>query len=213
MPLIHRTDSDRWVLVASKGGAPDHPSWYQNLEADPTATIQVNNTLTVAPTAIRFANIKTTLQTAGCTTCHISTNGPLTALADGVDGGQGVYVYNATSAFPNLTFNSENYWVDVVFNAAGGGDITPPTVSAVTPVNGAGGVAITSGVTATFTETMTASTVASNTFELRDASGALVPATVTYNAATRTATLQPTAALGNSTIYTATVKGGWLNIT
>ena len=99
-------------------------------------------------------------------------------------------------------------WVDVVFNAAGGGDITPPTVSAVTPVNGAGGVAITSGVTATFTETMTASTVASNTFELRDVSGALVPATVIYNVATRTVTLQPTAALGNSTIYTATVKGG-----
>lgn len=40
-PLIHRTDSDRWIVVASKGGAPEHPSWYQNLEADPEATIQV----------------------------------------------------------------------------------------------------------------------------------------------------------------------------
>jgi len=41
-PLIHRTDGkDRWVVVASKGGAPAHPSWYENLLADPQATIQV----------------------------------------------------------------------------------------------------------------------------------------------------------------------------
>jgi deazaflavin-dependent oxidoreductase (nitroreductase family) len=41
-PLIHRVDGDRWVVVASKGGAPEHPAWYENLLADPTATIQVN---------------------------------------------------------------------------------------------------------------------------------------------------------------------------
>jgi len=40
-PLIHRTDGDRWVVVASKGGAPEHPGWYQNLLADPEATIEV----------------------------------------------------------------------------------------------------------------------------------------------------------------------------
>lgn len=40
-PLIHRTDDDRWVVVASKGGAPDHPDWFRNLEANPEATIQV----------------------------------------------------------------------------------------------------------------------------------------------------------------------------
>jgi len=40
-PLIHRTDGDRFVVVASKGGAPDHPGWFKNLEADPDATIQV----------------------------------------------------------------------------------------------------------------------------------------------------------------------------
>jgi deazaflavin-dependent oxidoreductase (nitroreductase family) len=42
-PLIHRTDGDTWVVVASKGGAPEHPGWYQNLEADPEATIQVKD--------------------------------------------------------------------------------------------------------------------------------------------------------------------------
>jgi deazaflavin-dependent oxidoreductase (nitroreductase family) len=42
-PLIHRTDDDHWVVVASKGGAPDHPAWYKNLESDPQATIQVKD--------------------------------------------------------------------------------------------------------------------------------------------------------------------------
>lgn len=40
-PLIHRTDGDRWVVVASKGGAPDNPGWFENLKADPRASIQV----------------------------------------------------------------------------------------------------------------------------------------------------------------------------
>ncbi len=40
-PLIHRTDNGRWIVIASKGGAPEHPAWYLNLEADPEATIQV----------------------------------------------------------------------------------------------------------------------------------------------------------------------------
>ena len=38
------------------------------------------------------------------------TNGPLTALASG-----GVYAYGSGNAFPSLTFNASNYWVDVVY--------------------------------------------------------------------------------------------------
>ena len=40
-PLIHRVDGDRWIVMASMGGAPRHPQWYRNLEADPEATVQV----------------------------------------------------------------------------------------------------------------------------------------------------------------------------
>jgi deazaflavin-dependent oxidoreductase (nitroreductase family) len=40
-PLIHRTDGERWIVVASKGGAPEHPGWFENLQADPKVTIQV----------------------------------------------------------------------------------------------------------------------------------------------------------------------------
>jgi deazaflavin-dependent oxidoreductase (nitroreductase family) len=42
-PLIHRTDGDRWVVVASKGGAPENPAWYENLRAEPHATITVKD--------------------------------------------------------------------------------------------------------------------------------------------------------------------------
>ena len=45
-------------------------------------------------------------------------NGPLHALASGLDGGNGVFKYTATSALPNQTFNSTNYWVDVVFTGS-----------------------------------------------------------------------------------------------
>jgi deazaflavin-dependent oxidoreductase (nitroreductase family) len=40
-PLIHRTDDTNWVVVASKGGTPENPDWYENLLAQPDATIQV----------------------------------------------------------------------------------------------------------------------------------------------------------------------------
>ena len=39
--LIYGTDGDRLVLVASKGGAPEHPAWYLNLEATPAVEIQL----------------------------------------------------------------------------------------------------------------------------------------------------------------------------
>jgi hypothetical protein len=43
------------------------------------------------------------------------TNGPLTALADGTNGGNGVYAYSPSSTFPTNSWNKTNYWVDVLF--------------------------------------------------------------------------------------------------
>jgi deazaflavin-dependent oxidoreductase (nitroreductase family) len=40
-PLIYRRSGDDYLIVASKGGAPDHPGWYKNLVAHPDVTIQV----------------------------------------------------------------------------------------------------------------------------------------------------------------------------
>lgn len=44
-----------------------------------------------------------------------TTRGPLTALKNGTDGSNGVYRYGATSGFPTSSYQSSNYWVDVVF--------------------------------------------------------------------------------------------------
>ena len=56
----------------------------------------------------RYANNGGYFASAGVDT------GPLHALRNGVSGGNGVYRYGVV-AFPNSTFNSTNYWVDVVF--------------------------------------------------------------------------------------------------
>lgn len=41
MPLIYQPDGDNYVIVASKGGWPNHPLWYLNLVADPSVEVQV----------------------------------------------------------------------------------------------------------------------------------------------------------------------------
>ncbi|HEX4179992.1 MAG TPA: nitroreductase family deazaflavin-dependent oxidoreductase [Caulobacteraceae bacterium] len=41
LPLIYGKDGDRFVIVASKGGAPKHPAWFLNLEANPDVEFQV----------------------------------------------------------------------------------------------------------------------------------------------------------------------------
>lgn len=40
-PLIYIEVDDGYAIVASKGGADDHPDWYRNLVADPTVEVQV----------------------------------------------------------------------------------------------------------------------------------------------------------------------------
>lgn len=40
-PLIYGEDGDDYVVIASKGGADEHPDWYVNLHADPRVEVQV----------------------------------------------------------------------------------------------------------------------------------------------------------------------------
>jgi deazaflavin-dependent oxidoreductase (nitroreductase family) len=40
-PLAYTRDDERFVIIASKGGAPSHPDWYHNLVAHPDAEIEV----------------------------------------------------------------------------------------------------------------------------------------------------------------------------
>jgi deazaflavin-dependent oxidoreductase (nitroreductase family) len=40
-PLAYFADGDRYVIVASKGGAPTNPDWYHNLLANPMASVEL----------------------------------------------------------------------------------------------------------------------------------------------------------------------------
>jgi proline iminopeptidase len=40
-PLIYGLDGDNPVIVASKGGAPEHPGWYRNLVKNPAVHVQI----------------------------------------------------------------------------------------------------------------------------------------------------------------------------
>jgi len=40
-PLIFAPDGDRCIVIASMGGAPTHPQWYRNLEANPAVEVQI----------------------------------------------------------------------------------------------------------------------------------------------------------------------------
>jgi len=41
--LIYVQDGDRYVIVGSKGGAPEHPGWYRNLTKTPNVGLQVGD--------------------------------------------------------------------------------------------------------------------------------------------------------------------------
>ena len=40
-PLVYDRDGDRYVIFASKAGAPTNPDWYHNLKAHPNVAIEV----------------------------------------------------------------------------------------------------------------------------------------------------------------------------
>jgi len=85
-------------------------------------------------------------------------------------------------------------------------DVTPPTVSSVTPANGAIGIAASSSVTATLSEAINAATVTTSSFQLKNPGGTVITATV--NASSNQISLSPSSTLSASTVYTVSIKGG-----
>jgi fibronectin type 3 domain-containing protein len=125
-------------------------------------------------------------------------SGPIHTVADGANG-----VYGASAGtFPTKTYSSTNYFVDVV--ASPDGSVTAPTVTSVTPADGAAGVATTVAPTATFSRAVDPTTVTASSFTLIGPSGA-VTGTVSYDAGSTTATFTPSAPLTAGSTYTAKV--------
>lgn len=42
-PLVYSRDGDRFVIIASKAGAPTNPDWYHNLVAHPIVTAEIGD--------------------------------------------------------------------------------------------------------------------------------------------------------------------------
>jgi hypothetical protein len=104
--------------------------WQQMLLAAPVAI--TSNTVYVASYHCAIGHYSADLN-------YFASNGadnpPLHALTNGVSGGNGVYAYGTSSAFPSSTWNSANYWVDLVFQPAVAATLTSIAVTPVNPTN------------------------------------------------------------------------------
>jgi len=92
------------------------------------------------------------------------------------------------------TVQSLSYVIDTVL----------PTVTGTTPADTATGVAVTSTISATFDESILASSLTSSTFYLDNG----VTGTISYDDSTHTATFTPNERLACNTVYTATLTTG-----
>ena len=107
-------------------------------------------------------------------------------------------VYTTGDAFPNQSFGTPNYFVDVVFSTTAPPAVT--SVASVSPAPGATGVPVASPVTVTFSGPLNPSSVS---VTLTGPGGTAIPGTLAVNAPS--ATFTPTAVLAQNTVYTVTV--------
>jgi len=99
------------TLLASATFADETTTGWQQVNFATPVAVAANTTYVAsyfAPNG-RYASDRSYFATSGVD------SSPVRALANGVDGPNGVYKYNA-SGFPNSSYSSTNYWVDVVFN-------------------------------------------------------------------------------------------------
>jgi Domain of unknown function (DUF4082)/Abnormal spindle-like microcephaly-assoc'd, ASPM-SPD-2-Hydin len=78
-------------------------------------------------------------------------NPPLHALANGVDGPDGVYLYSSSSGFPTSTYESTNYWVDIVYTPQT--TVATPQLTSSASTLSFGSVAVNSSATGSVTLT------------------------------------------------------------
>jgi len=106
-------------------------------------------------------------------------NPPLHALANGVDGTNGVYLYTTSGGFPNQSYLSTNYWVDVVYTSSN-------TYSLSGTISGTGGGGAT--VSLTGTESLSTTSSASGSYSI----AGLINGTYTVSVSNPGVTFAPT---------------------
>jgi hypothetical protein len=115
-------------------------------------------------------------------------------------------IFNVTTIAPVIRVRTTAFLGDPILAAV---EVIPvtPRVAARTPGDAADGVGTTSTVRATFNRVMDASSISTATFTLTGPTGDAIAADVTYDPASRTATLTPSEPLASDTTYTAHVDG------
>ena len=178
------------------------------------ATVQVTFSEAMDPATITSTNI--VLRNTGtsavvpATVTYNSTTNVATLTPTGPLSNSTGYTLTVTTAVKDVAGNSLASQFTSQFTTAALADTTAPTITARNPSPNATNVATNTTVTVTFSESMDASTINGTNIKLAPTSslGTPVAATVTYSAATNTATLTPTAPLGSSVNYTVTVTTG-----
>jgi hypothetical protein len=109
-------------------------------------------------------------------------------------------VYGAVGTFPTETSGNANYFVDPIFDTT---DTSPLTVIGRSPIPGATSIPTSTSVKATFSKPVAAGSVS---VTVQNASGTTIPGATTYDAATRTATFTPSAALAGGVVHSVTAQ-------
>ena len=194
----------------------DPPTVSSTIPANGAAGVATNSTITATfSEAMQSSSITTTtfIVSAGSsqisgtvsysgTTATFTPSRNLSALI--------TYTARITTGVRDLAGNALASPYTWSFTTTGDVDITPPTVSSTSPVNGAANVNVNSTITATFSEEMQSSTINTNTFTVSDGNGN-IGGTVSYNDTTTTFT--PSANLDFNTVYTATITIGARDLT
>jgi len=110
------------------------------------------------------------------------------------------YTATITTGAKDLAGNASQADYTWSFTTSSEADTTAPTVSSITPVEGATDVDVNTAITVTFSEAMDPSTITTDTFLVNDGD---IAGTVTYS--DKTATFTPTTTLDYATIYVVTI--------
>jgi len=103
--------SSNGTLLASVTFTGETASGWQQANFSTPVDVQANTTYVVS----YYAPNGNYSATGAYFATSSKVNAPLSGLASGIDGNNGVFKYGSTSAFPNESFNNTNYWVDAVY--------------------------------------------------------------------------------------------------
>ncbi|QFZ16242.1 DUF4082 domain-containing protein [Saccharothrix syringae] len=186
------------VLLAKADYTDETASGWQQAEFDEPVVITPGSTYIASYHTAGFYSADRNYFTTA------RTGGAVTAPAGTATSGNGVYAYGAPGTFPNSTYRSNNYWVDVVFERAGGAGDLPPTAT-----NDSGFTARAGAPLVIPAEGLLANDTDPNGYPLSITGvSAPVGGTVTWSAATQRVTFTPAAGFSGQATFRYSVTNG-----